>query len=309
MRQLLRDAIRASLRPAESWTLRGADEVPFPPVFIISPPRSGSTLLYLLAAQKFHLSYFSNFSMSCPESPGFLTRLGAPFGACAGSATLDNHFGETTGWNAPNQGYRAWNRWFPTDRDYLDPDEIPPDARRQIRRTIGAIEKATGSPFINKWQRNATRVRALDAVFPEAVFLQLRRDPLFTVQSVLLARRKFLGSGDGWFSAMPRSYVPDPGKSQLRQAAEQVALLEKDLKEDKKLVGEGRFWVLDYHELCRDADAALDAFASWYASRTGVHLRRRRDLNAQLAENTSIRITGDEVAEIRAVFETLGYAR
>src|SRR3546814_8829467 len=73
---------------------------------IVSPPRSGSTLLYLLAVQKYRLSYFSNFAMACPASPALLTLLGAPFGACAGGASLDNSFGETPGWNGPNQGYR-----------------------------------------------------------------------------------------------------------------------------------------------------------------------------------------------------------
>src|ERR1044071_3279403 len=143
MRRILRDLVRTSLRPIEHLALQGSEDLPFAPIFVISPPRSGSTLLYLLAVQKFHLSYFSNFSMMCPESPAVLTLLGAPFGACAGGTTLQNRFGETSGWNAPNQGYRAWNRWFPSDRDYVAPAEISPDSRRQVRQTIRMIEKAT----------------------------------------------------------------------------------------------------------------------------------------------------------------------
>jgi hypothetical protein len=308
MRNLLRGVVRTSLRPLESLALGAMGDLPFPPIFIVAPPRSGSTLLYLLAAQKFHLSYFSNFSMMCPESPGVLTLLGAPFGACSGGATLENDFGETSGWNAPNQGYRAWNRWFPTDRDYLDPSEVSARARRQIRQTVSVIEKATRSPFINKWQRNATRVQALRAVFPEAVFLQLRRDPILTVQSILFARRKLLAKDSEWFSAMPRSYVNDSRKNHLRQAAEQVALLEMDLDEDKKAVGYDRFFVLSYQDLCRNAEAALEAFSSWYTLRTSVHLRHRQSLNVDLTENKSIRITGDEIAQIKGVFKELRYA-
>lgn len=308
MRKLLRDAVRASLRPLELLAVMGKGDLPYPPIFIVSPPRSGSTILYVLAVQKFHLGYFSNFSMTCPESPALLTLLGAPFGACSGGSTLENSFGETYGWNAPNQGYRAWNRWFPTDRDYIAQDEVKPRDRLRLRQTIAMMEKATGSPFINKWQRNATRVRALHAIFPEAVFLQLRRDPLLTVQSILSARKK-LANDDEWFSAMPRSYMPDSGKDHLRQAAEQVALLEMDLEEDKKAIGQDRFFVMRYEDLCRNADIALDEFSAWYASRTGIPLRQRQDLNVALTESKSIRMTDKEVRDIKDVFREIHFLR
>lgn len=309
MRRFVRDLVRTSLRPLERLALKGSEELPFAPIFIVSAPRSGSTLLYLLAVQKFHLSYFSNFSMMCPESPAVLTLLSAPFGGCTGGTTLQNRFGETSGWNGPNQGYRAWNRWFPTDRDYVDPTEMSPHARRQVRGTVRIIEKATRSPFINKWQRNATRVQALAATFPEAVFLHLWRDPLLAAQSILMARRELLTADTEWFSAMPRSYVRDVRKNQLQQAAEQVALIEMDLDEDKRALGKDRFFQLRYEDLCRNADAALDGFSEWYASRTGTHLRNRRRLNLDLTENKSIRIAQNEIEQIRDIFEGLKYDR
>jgi len=247
--------------------------------------------------------------MMCPESPAVLTLLGAPFGVCAGGTTLQNRFGETTGWNAPNQGYRAWNRWFPSDRDYVAPAEISADSRRQVRQTIRMVEKATRSPFINKWQRNATRIQVLGTVFPEAVFLHLRRDPLLTVQSILLARKELRTDDSGWFSAMPRSYVRDTRKDQLQQAAEQVALIEMDLDADKILVGEDRFFPLRYGDLCRDPDVALEVFSTWYASRTGTSLRSRRRLNIDLTENKSIHIAERDVEQIKDVFKRLKYVQ
>lgn len=301
MRDFLRDAVRASLKPLEALALHKGEPIPFPPIFIISLPRSGSTLLYLLAARKFRLSYFSNFAMACPASPGVLTALGAPFGACSGTASLDNSFGETQGWNGPNQGYRTWNLWLPTDLDFIEPAAIPPGHRRKLRQTVGLIEKTTRAPFINKWQRNATRVRALHALFPEAVFLHLQRNSLMTAQSILLARRRLLSSSDSWFSALPRNYRHDPRKSQLRLAAEQVALLAKDIEEDKDAIGRERFFELDYEALCQDPDDALDAFSQWYAGRTSIRLKERVKLDLRLSESNSIRIAPDEAAEIENI--------
>lgn len=307
MRTLLRDTVRKSLRPLETLVLPGHAEIPFPPIFIVSPPRSGSTLLYLLAAQKFHLSYFSNLSMTCPESPALLTLLGVRFGVCDGGSNLENRFGETIGWNAPSQGYRAWNRWFPADRDYIDPGAVTPEGRRNLRRTIGAIERATASPFINKWQKNTTRAQALHAILPEAVFLHLRRDPILTVQSILAARREVLTDDHEWFSAMPRSYDRSVGKTVLQKAAEQVALLEMDLEADKKLIGMERFFELGFRDLCGDANAALDGFSAWYAARTGIRLRHRHDVKAGLKENTAITIGTEDVAEVQRIFDRLGF--
>jgi len=305
MRDFLRDAVRASLKPFESLALHLGEPLPFPPIFIISLPRSGSTLLYLLAVRKFRLSYFSNFAMACPASAGLLTTFGAPFGACGGGACLDNSFGETRGWSGPNQGYRTWNLWFPTDRDFIEPSAIPAAHRRKLRQTVGLVEKAARAPFINKWQRNATRVQSLHAVFPEAVFLHLRRDSLLTAQSILLARRQLLTSPDAWFSAKPKGYVHDPRKSQLQLAAEQVALLEKDLEADKDAVGREKFFELDYGALCRNADAALDAFAGWYASRTSQRLQERGKLNIRLTESNAIRISDGEATEIGNILRTI----
>src|SRR3546814_4011389 len=59
VRSALRDAVRAGLAPVERLALRLGDPLPYAPIFIVSPPRSGSTLLYLLAVQKYRLSYRS----------------------------------------------------------------------------------------------------------------------------------------------------------------------------------------------------------------------------------------------------------
>src|SRR3546814_14057903 len=126
VRSALRDAVRAGLAPVERLALRLGDPLPYAPIFIVSPPRSGSTLLYLLAVQKYRLSYFSNFAMACPASPALLTLLGPPLDACAGGAPLATSFGQTTGWKGPKQCNRAWHRWFPTALAFVPPPTLPP---------------------------------------------------------------------------------------------------------------------------------------------------------------------------------------
>src|SRR3546814_16231561 len=64
VRSALRDAVRAGLAPVERLALRLGDTLPYAPIFIVSPPRSGSTLLYTLAVPKYRPSYFYHFERS-----------------------------------------------------------------------------------------------------------------------------------------------------------------------------------------------------------------------------------------------------
>src|SRR3546814_11715946 len=73
VRSALRDAVRAGLAPVERLALRLGDPLPYAPIFIVSPPRSGPPLLYLLAVHTYLFSSFSNFPMPFPASPSLLT--------------------------------------------------------------------------------------------------------------------------------------------------------------------------------------------------------------------------------------------
>src|SRR3546814_13954372 len=113
--------------------------------------------------------------MACPASPALLTLLGAPFGACADGASLDNSFGETPGWNGPNQGSRACKRWFPTDRDFVPPGELSTHARDALLRTLDLFAQSVGAPTPNKWHRTATNAPAPPDLSPQAGCLPFRQ--------------------------------------------------------------------------------------------------------------------------------------
>ena len=61
--------LQSALARAERATLRRSTAIMRRPIFIVSLPRSGSTLFYLLLLQRFRLCYFSNLMARLPESP------------------------------------------------------------------------------------------------------------------------------------------------------------------------------------------------------------------------------------------------
>lgn len=250
-------------------------------------------MFYLLLLQRFRLCYFSNLMARFPESPVVVGRLTKHVGGGAPPPRLDNHFGNTRGWAAPNQGWQLFNRWLPGDLDYIDPASLDPAAVGEMRATIDGLQDCYDAPFASKWQRHAPRLRALAAAFPEALFVHLRRSPVMTAQSILAGRREFLGDERAWLSARPRHYNAIKDLTPVEQVCEQVCGLERDIAEDRALIGEDRFFTATYEEFCTSPEAVFAAFGSWYQGRAGAPLESRR-LNPPRLEARSNRKVGDD---------------
>src|SRR5690606_21792278 len=80
--ELLRRIAMTGLRPLEAALVaRGAREAEAapPPVFVVGPPRSGTTLVYQLLVRRFRVAYLSNLAHRLYETPAAATWLGRPF--------------------------------------------------------------------------------------------------------------------------------------------------------------------------------------------------------------------------------------
>lgn len=288
---------RAALRPARVMDHR--------PLFLVSLPRSGSTLFYLLLLQRFRLCYFSNLMARLPGSPLVVARLTRHLGGASPPSDLANHFGNTRGWTAPNQGWTIFNRWLPGHLDYIDPAGLDPAAVDEMRRTVTGLQNCFDAPFASKWQRHASRLRALAAAFPEALFVQLRRSPEMTAQSILAGRREFLGDERAWLSARPRNYATIRELHPVEQVCEQVCGLEQDIAEDRALIGEDRFFTTTYEDFCASPEAVLTELAAWYQARAGAPLETRRLTVPQLEPRSSRKVSAEEWQQISRCIEAI----
>ncbi|HLB84108.1 MAG TPA: hypothetical protein VJK00_05210, partial [Steroidobacteraceae bacterium] len=67
-------------------------------MFVISLPRSGSTLLYQLLLQRFRLAYFSNLMAAFPDSPVTVAVISGWLGGQDPPEDVASTFGATRGW-------------------------------------------------------------------------------------------------------------------------------------------------------------------------------------------------------------------
>ncbi|OQX52274.1 MAG: hypothetical protein B5M53_09055 [Candidatus Cloacimonas sp. 4484_209] len=250
----------------------------YPVIFIIGPPRSGTTLLYQLMTHYFHMAYFFSMSDLFFTAPVLMSKIFKPL-LRPYQSDFQSNYGKVRGFNSPQEG-RIWRRWFPTDWNasyhYVGPSYLSTQEKMEIRATIANIEKIYNAPFINKNVYNSVRIRALVDIFPSSLFLQLKRDPIQIALSILEGRKKSKDINQ-WWSVMPREINQLRYKSHIEQIAGQVYYIEKNIEEDMEIVGVDRFYIVSYKRLCKAPQAELQSIKLFLTSK-GVPLRTKYDI-------------------------------
>jgi len=211
------------------------------PVFIVGAPRTGSTILYQYLIKHFKFAYFSNLMALFPSAMIKLVRL-YPHAASGYRGDLkDSHFGYVPGLYSPNEAGKICTKWF--DHDFHD------GKKDLIINTFNAISHFTKSPVLQKNLKNSLRIKVLLDLFPNARFIYIKRDLLFTAQSLILARREIFGDDSVWLSVEPEGHKDILDKSPFYQVIWQVLKIEKQIEED--LVKNGKqVYTLQYEDFC-----------------------------------------------------------
>lgn len=213
------------------------------PIFIMSPPRSGSTLLFETLA----------------KAPGLYTVGGESHGIVEGIA-------------AYRPAMRAWHSNRLTAADAA-PDLIEQLAAafyERLRDRDGEAPRGSAR-MLEKTPKNALRVPLFDAIWPDAQFVYLYRDPRATMASMMEAWRS------GWFRTYqqlpgwpgpPWSLLLVPGWEGLkgepleRIVAEQWRTTTELLLADLAAVPRNRVHVVAYQDLLASPQSRMELLAA-----------------------------------------------
>ncbi len=226
-------------------------DAPWPPIFLLGPPRSGTTVLYQILLQQLQLAFIPNLLAAVPGHLVKICRLAPWLVRGLGGEVRSSYHGFVPGLRSPSEAGKIIDRWFGAEPSARD--------RASIRGHLAALSHAARSPVLLKALNLTPRLDALLAVFPRARFVRIRRDPRYVVQSVV-EQREQLGLGvESWWSIEPPGWEEQLGRPVVEQAAWQVAALEGIL--DRTLAGRP-VADLDYEELCVDPAGAVARVAA-----------------------------------------------
>lgn len=251
--------------------------LPYPPIFIIGAPRSGSTLLYQVLTNYYDVGYLSNLHARFYGSPSIIERFFHPLKSRQSSDYTSYH-GRTEGWLDPSECGEFWYRFFRRKPQYVPLDEADPNKIRQLRGAVRSLVDAFGKPILFKNLNCALRLEPLAKALPESLFIVIHRELLDNSHSLLEGRKKLYGNYTTWWSMEPPAIDKLKTLPPHQQVMEQIRHIYTLIERDRKIIGSNRFIDLQYEEFCRDTYCTINRLDIFFRSH-GVNLKKLPQLS------------------------------
>jgi len=297
--------------PLESYLTGFDDEAKLegaPPLFIIGPPRSGTTLLYQVLTTYYRLAYISNFSEKFYRAPVSGVLLERLLSVPAGKPGYRFEYGYIPGPGAPHEAARFWKEIFPDSaKRYVARGMTPAAKLQRLRHSIIGLTRACKAPVVMKSVNNSLRIAPILEALPEARFIVCHRDMKKNAISILKARKARIsqqGVQEAWWSAEPVEVEQLKGKSLAHQAAAQVFYIHRQIAEDRASLGEERFIDVNYERFCADVGGTLQKIGTFLAA-AGCQLSIVGEVPDTFHVHSDTSASSDEIDEIVATLRTL----
>jgi len=278
--EALLQELNGLLAGGEDQVVRRFSQPKHPVVFVMGCARSGTTLLqqYMTATGVF--SYPSNLVARFYRAPyigariqQMLTDSDYDFGEelTAGNADMARGFssrlGKTRGILSPSEFWYFWRLFFPSQEiQHYTPETLQTIDTRSFVAEIAALESVRGQPLLMKGLYLNWNIGFLSQLFDKAVFVHIRRNPFYNMQSLLRARRDFFAQEERWYSFKPPEYAELADCPVDEQLAGQVYYTNQAISKGLATLAPERRLVIDYELLCAQPDAVFARLAEQLAT-------------------------------------------
>jgi len=240
----------------------------YSPLFIVGPPRAGTTLVFQQLLNSFRFAYVSNLAEDHPRAPVTYSLVSRVLGGR--SPTHDNQLGQTPSPTGASDGWNLFERWFP--RYALEPVDRTGLAA-ELPQIVGALEWLYDGPLANKNNHHSVRIDHLHRVFPDARFLHVTRDHRSTALSLRDAREEAEVAVGEWWSCPAPQFLNREFESQLEQAAFTVVGIDRHLRRTLDRIPNSQTMRVGYQPFCEDPDGIARDLQESYAT-DGIDLER-----------------------------------
>lgn len=259
---LLKD-LNASLWMAEKHILERYQSPQYPLILVMGPMRSGTTLFMQWLANTRLVAYPSNLLSRFYRAPIIGARIQLlltdprynfrdELGEFAARVEYESENGKTSGALAPNEFWYFWRRFIAENgRDAWTDDELRHgmDTRTMLAELAGMME-VFQKPFAAKGMLFNYNIPFLDSICDKVLFVQIKRESVSNVASVLGARKRQLGNEAAWYSFKIPEYESLKHLDPITQAAGQVHYIDQAVSMGMAKVSDKRKLVVQYEDFC-----------------------------------------------------------
>jgi hypothetical protein len=299
------------LKPLEKYFLKRSVEK-LPPICIIGPARSGTTLVHQCLVARFQLGYVPKFVSFFPENCLLAASLWEFINKEKHKTnSFESQYGKGKGLAGIHQGHTIWKRWFKWDR----PNAPLSDTEREIfKGTVFGLGERLGTPFSFKWPGLCAHFSELSQCLSNAFFIVIDRDTLSMAKSIYKGRVDLKGSPNFSISRSPDGRHLRPVEDGISDIFSYIYAVRKEIASTIKNMNSNRYLVITYENLCTSPTKIIDRIGNQYKAWAGIPLKINTDLphtfkissGPNLGENIEFEINSKYVIFEKLDVDSLG---
>lgn len=247
----------------ETRPVRRESDFKFPPVFIIGPPRSGSTLLFQAMINTFDFNYTTNADAKWYGGISLRKRF-FPVPVGESKTDFNSDHGQTSGRHAPHECGEYWYQFFRRKPQHVSSDEVDKGTMMRLRRSLQRMTSAGKAPMLFKNMNCALRLGPIHQACPGALYIVTHRNLLWNGNSLLQVRHKVHGDYSKWWSMEPEEIDDLKRLSPEEQVTEQIRCIHKEIDKQRGQAGPEQFFDVDYEDLCRDPKGVMTSMNEFF---------------------------------------------
>jgi hypothetical protein len=234
------------------------------PIFVVGSGRSGTTLLFRFLSGHPDLAWVSGLSNKFPRWPqlSVFNRLPTPKSK---SPTLRRIFALIR----PNSeassvyDYCGISSLFQQKESTLTESDVSDFSRKQLRRIVRTHMKWMGKPrFINKNTANTMRVRYINEIFPDSIFIHIIRDG-YAVSNSLNNVNWWPDLQLWWLGKTPREWAEENDGNPLELCAMHWKHQVEQILVNKTWLSPHQYFECRYEDLVGDPSKLLQEILSF----------------------------------------------
>lgn len=248
-------------------------DISYPTTYIVGCPRSGTTALLQFLAETGAFSYPTNCLTRFSSSMEYATIIqelmfNAEFGLVDSTRNIDfsSDYGRSNGSLNTNEFFHFYRRFFPNNEiRALNSTELGLVDCIQLQQQLTVIQNFYKKPFVSKGLMLQYNLDFFYRQLRKPIFLYIKRNPIYVMQSIYTARIKESGSAKNWWSAKPKEYSFLKSSDVYSQIAGQVFYTNKAIENALFSIPEEAKLEVLYEDFVSSPQQVLERIVEKYA--------------------------------------------